>query len=172
MKTIVSFGLAMLMLSTIAFAQKSGYVNTQSILQLMPEYKTAQQEIDAASQKWQKELEEKYQKIETLYKKYQSEEVLLPDDIKKQRQDEILDAEREAKEFKQKKFGYDGELYKLQDEKVKPLQEKVYNAVETVAKEKKIDFVFDKAGNTGLLYTNALFDLTDLVIQKLGLQKQ
>jgi outer membrane protein len=96
---------------------------------------------------------------------------LLPDDIKKQRQEDIMGAERKAKEFKERKFGYDGELYKVQDDKIKPIQDKVYDAVEKVATERKLDIILDKAANSGILYSNAAFDRTDDVIIKLGIQK-
>lgn len=152
-------------------AQKFGYVDTQYILSKMEEYTAAKQEIDNLSQKWQKELEGMYADIEKMYKDYQAEEVLLPDDIKKQRQEDIMAAERKAKEYKERKFGYDGELYKVQDDKIKPIQDKVYDAVEKVAQERKLDIILDKAANSGILYSNAAFDRTDDVILKLGIQK-
>jgi outer membrane protein len=152
-------------------AQKIGYVDTQYILNKMDEYKAAKAEVDGISQKWQKELEAMYTEIEKMYKDYQAEEVLLTDDVKKMRQEDIFAAERKAKEYKQKKFGYDGELYKVQDDKIKPVQDKVYDAVEKVAVERKLDMIFDKAANSGILYSNAAFDRTDDVMVKLGLQR-
>jgi outer membrane protein len=154
-----------------AQAQKFGYVDTEFILSKMEEYTAAKQEVDGLSAKWQKELEVMYADIEKMYKDYQAEEVLLPDDIKKLRQEDIFAAERKAKEYKEKKFGYNGELYKVQDDKLKPIQDKVYDAVEKVAQERKLDFIFDKAANSGILYSNAAFDRTDDVIVKLGISK-
>ncbi|MFM2377146.1 MAG: hypothetical protein RLZZ165_2243 [Bacteroidota bacterium] len=158
-------------LAATARAQKFGYVDTQLILGKMEEYNAVKQEIDALSQKWQKELEEMYANIEKMYKDYQAEEILLPDDIKKQRQEDIMAAERKAKEYKEKKFGYDGELYKVQDDKIKPIQDKVYDAVETVAQERKLDIIIDKAASSGILYSNPAFDRTDDVVLKLGIRK-
>lgn len=171
MKRIIGLIVLVAALSLSSQAQKFGYVDTQYILSKMEEYTAAKQEIDQLSQKWQKELETMYANIEKMYKDYQAEEVLLPDDIKKQRQEDIMAAERKAKEYKEKKFGYDGELYKVQDEKIKPIQDKVYNAVEKVAQERKLDIILDKAANSGILYTTAAFDRTDDVIIKLGIQK-
>jgi outer membrane protein len=167
------FGILILLgaLTASAHAQKLGYVDTQYILSKMDEYKAAQQEVDQMSARWQKDLETMHADIEKMYKDYQAEEVLLPEDIKKQRQEDIMAAERKAKEYKEKKFGYDGELYKLQDDKIKPIQDKVFDAVEKVAQERKLDIIFDKAANAGILYSNAAFDRTDDVIIKLGLQK-
>ena len=152
-------------------AQKLGYVDTQFILGKMPEYQTVQSEIDALSQKWQKELEEMHAEIEKMYDNYRAEEVLLTDDVKKLRQEDIFEAERKAKEYKKLKFGYDGELFKAQDEKLKPIQDKVFDAVEAVAKERKLDMIFDKSANAGLLFTNAAFDRTDDVLVKLGVKR-
>lgn len=171
MKRIFGIFILLAAFTMTAQAQKFGYVDTQYILSKMEEYNAAKLEVDGLSAKWQKELEEMYADIEKMYKDYQAEEVLLPDDIKKQRQEDIMAAERKAKEYKQKKFGYDGELYKVQDEKIKPIQDKVYDAVEEVAKERKLDIILDKAANSGILYSNAAFDRTDDVIIKLGIQK-
>ena len=101
----------------------------------------------------------------------QAEEVLLPEDVRKQRQEDIFAEERKAKDYKQSKFGFDGELYKVQDDKVKPIQDKVYTAIEEVAKERRLDFMWDKSAKGGLLYTNAAFDRTDDVMVKLGLKR-
>jgi outer membrane protein len=171
MKRIAGIFIFILALALNSHAQKMGYVDTQYILGKMEEYTAAKQEIDNLSQKWQKELEGMHADIEKMYKDYQAEEVLLPDDIKKQRQEDIMAAERKAKEYKERKFGYDGELYKVQDDKIKPIQDKVYDAVEKVAQERKLDIIFDKAANSGILYNNPAFDRTDDVIIKLGIQK-
>jgi outer membrane protein len=171
MKRFFSMLVLLLALALGGQAQKLGYVDTQFILSKMEEYTAAKQEIDQLSQKWQKELEGMYADIEKMYKDYQAEEVLLPEDIKKQRQEDIMAAERKAKEYKERKFGYDGELYKVQDDKIKPIQDKVYDAVEKVAQERKLDIILDKAANSGILYSNAAFDRTDDVILKLGIGK-
>ncbi|MEM0996654.1 MAG: OmpH family outer membrane protein [Bacteroidota bacterium] len=171
MKQIISlFFLSVLLAGTVQ-AQKFGYVDTQFILEQMEEYTSAQEEIDALSQKWQGELEQMYAEIEKMYEDYKAEEMLLTEDVRQQRQEDIFAAERRAKEFKQEKFGYDGELFKVQNDKIRPIQEKVYNAVETVAKERRLDFILDKSANAGILYTNAAFDRTDDVMVKLGLKR-
>lgn len=169
-KLLFVFALALLS-TTFVSAQKFGYVDTDKILGAMDEYQAAQTEIEQQSQRWQQELETMHQNVETLYKNYQAEKVLLAEDIRRQREEEIMEAERVAKEFKKAKFGYEGELYKIQDDKIRPVQDKVFQAIEEVAKERRLDFILDKATNTGILYSNAAFDRTDDVMIKLGLKK-
>jgi outer membrane protein len=171
MKRFIGIFILTVALAATTQAQKLGFVDTQYILSKMDEYAAAKQEVDQLSQRWQKDLEAMHADIEKMYKDYQAEEVLLPDDIKKQRQEDIMVAERKAKEYKEKKFGYDGELYKVQDDKIKPIQDKVYDAVEKVALERRLDIIFDKAANAGILFSSAAFDRTDDVLLKLGIQK-
>lgn len=151
-----------------ASAQKMAYVDTRYILEKLPEYAAAEKEIDLLSQKWQKELDAQYASIEQLYQKYRAEEVLMTDAIRRERQDEILQKEKEAKEYQRKRFGYEGDVFKQREEKVKPIQDRVFAAIEILAKERKLDFVFDKSGAVVLLYTSAAYDLSDEVLSKLG----
>lgn len=169
MKKSIIFTLFISILLTSTFAQKIGYVNSKDVMSKMNEYNNAQKEINSVSEKWQQELEKQYQTIEEKYRDYQKNEVIMPEDVRKERQEEIFKLEREAKEYREKKFGYNGELFQLQDTKVKPVQEKVMKAVEAVAVKKRVDFVFDKAaGDVNWLYTNAIFDLTEDVKKELG----
>ncbi len=166
-QTIATIALLLIGFS-FANAQRFGYVDTDYILNQIPEYKSAQEEVERISQRWQQELEKKYETIEQLYSDYQAQEVLLPEDVRQRRQEEIFDAEREAKEYREKKFGYDGELFSLQEAKVRPIQDKVFDGVETIAQRKRVDFVFDKAGGLTMLYTNAQYDFTNEVLEELG----
>lgn len=152
-------------------AQKFAYVDTKYILDKVPEYKAAEKELEQLSQKWQRELDDMYANIEKLYEKYRAEEVLLSDGIKKQRQDEILAKEKEAKEYQRKRFGYDGDLFKQREEKVKPIQDRVFTAVEEVAKERKVNLILDKAGAVVMLYTDPDYDYSNLVLTKLGISR-
>lgn len=168
MKQIVLTLALVLFAGSAAFAQKFGYVDTDYILNQIPEYKSAQEEVERISQRWQQDLERKYEDIERMYADYQAQEVLLPEDVKAQRQEAIFDAEREAKEYREQKFGYNGELFSLQEAKVRPIQDKVFRAVETIASRKRLDFIFDKAGGVTWLYTNNIFDVSDEVLTELG----
>lgn len=174
MKLLVTLFSFLLLAFSASFgqSQKLGYVDTEAILEKIPEYGVAQQEIERITEQWQKELEKKYSDIETLYANYQAQEVLLSEDVKRQRQDEIFAAERDAKEYREKKFGYNGELFQLQEAKVKPIQEKVFKAVEAIAERKRFSFIFDKAGEVTWLHLNSSFDITQDVLEELGVKEE
>lgn len=160
----------MLLFAQGVFAQKIGYVNTEQILNKIPEYTAAQEEVNRISKQWEADLETKYKTIEQKYSDYQAQEVLLPADVKKSRQEDIFKLEREAKEYREAKFGYNGELFQLQNTKVKPIQDKVFKSVEAVAKTKGLDMVYDKAGDTVWLYVNEKFDITPDVMAQLNIK--
>jgi outer membrane protein len=151
-----------------ANAQKFAYVDSEYILENMSEYRDAQDILDKISLDWQKEIELKFAAIDKMYKDYQAEAVLLPDDIKKKRQDDIVAKEKEAKDLQKKRFGKDGDLFKKRKELIKPIQDKVANAIEDIANANGYAVVFDKAGSTTLLYSNSKYDKSDDVLDKLG----
>ncbi|MCB0410793.1 MAG: OmpH family outer membrane protein, partial [Flavobacteriales bacterium] len=134
----------------------------------IPEYKAAQAELDKMSVHWQKEIEEQYQEIDKLYKAYQADAVLLTDDMKKKRENEIVNKEKEAKELQKKRFGVDGELFKKRIELVKPIQDKVYNAIKAVAEKSGLGFILDKSGQISIMYANPKYDKSDDVLIYLG----
>jgi outer membrane protein len=149
-------------------AQKFAYVDSEYILQNMSEYRDAQDMLDKMSLDWQKEIELKFAAIDKMYKDYQAEAVLLPEDIKKKRQDDITAKEKEAKDLQKKRFGKDGDLFKKRKDLIKPIQDKVYNAIEDLANASGYAVVFDKAGSVTLLYANSKYDKSDEVLDKLG----
>jgi len=171
MKKVILSLIAIISISTYSFAQKMGYVDTDYILSNIPEYKAAQAELDKISVDWQKEIEAKYAEIDKLYKIYQAESVLLTDDMKKKRENEIINKEKEVKDLQKQRFGVDGELFTKRMELVKPIQDKVYNAVKQVAEKSGLAFIFDKAGQVSLLYSNSKYDKSEDVLNLLGYNK-
>jgi outer membrane protein len=151
-----------------ATAQRFGYVDTEYILDLMPEYRSAQKQLDQLSEDWQKEMEKKQLAIDKMNKDYQAEQVLLTEDLRKKREQEIRDREKELKEYRNQKFGYEGELFKKRQELIKPIQDKVFDAVQKIAKQSALDFIFAKSGEFMMLYTNAKYDKSDEVLSELG----
>ena len=135
MKKIILIALCLISTTSI-FAQKFASVDTEYILSNMPEYKQAQKELDDMAVQWQKEVESKFQIVDKLYKAFQAESVLLPEELKTKKENEIIAAEKEAKDMQKQRFGNSGDLSKKRSELVKPIQDKVYNAIEKIAQEK------------------------------------
>ncbi|MCD4746366.1 MAG: OmpH family outer membrane protein [Bacteroidales bacterium] len=156
------------MLFAFSYAQKYAYVDTDYILENIPEYTDAQNQLDDISIEYQTEIEDKFAEIDKLYKNYQAEAVLLPEDMKKKKEEEIINKEKEAKDLQRKRFGKDGDLFIKRQELVKPIQEKVYNAIEEIATDKNYSFVFDKSGSLTILYVNPKYDISDDVLDKVG----
>ena len=149
-------------------AQKYACVNTEYILANIPDYASAQSKLDKQSAAWQKELEDKFQEIDKLYKTFQQEADLLPDNLKRKREEELKAKEAEARELQNKYFGPGGDLDKKRAELMKPIQDRVYNAIERIAKEKSYAFILDKSGSATLLYVSAKYDISDQVLDMLG----
>lgn len=162
-------------LSLVGFSQgstaKFGYVDTDYIMSQIPEYKAAQNELDKTSANWQKEIEAKYAEVDKLYKAYQADAILLTEEMKKKRESEISAREKEAKDLQKQRFGPDGELFKKRAELVKPIQDKVYNAIKAVAEKSGLGFIMDKSGQVSLLYANSKYDKSDDVLVFLGYKK-
>lgn len=152
-----------------ASAQKFGYVDTEFIFSKMPEYQKALGEIDKFTDKWSKDIQDKYGDIEKMQRAYQAEEILLTDDMKRDRQRALSEKEREAREYNNKVFGYEGMLYQKKKELMKAPMDMVSRAIEKISLQKKLDFMFDKASDFVMLYTNPRHDYTEYVMEELGL---
>ena len=152
----------------IGFSQKYAFVDTDYILSHIPAYKAAQDQLDKMSGDWQREIEEKYKEIEELYKNYQSEKVLLSEEMKRKKEDEIINKEKAIKDLQKQYFGADGELYQKRQELVKPIQDEIYNAVKELSAEGNYAVIFDTAEGLTVLYYNPKFDVSDEILQKLG----
>jgi outer membrane protein len=157
-----------MVVGTVAFAQKYAYVDTKYMLDNIPEYKAAQQSLDQLSTQWQKEIEDKEAVIDKLYKAFQSEQILLTDEMKKKRTDEIAAKEKDVKDLQKQRFGYQGDIFKKKQELIKPIQDKIFNAVKTLATDGGYAVIFDKAGSTTMLYTNPKYDKSDQILLSMG----
>lgn len=160
--------LAVLLLATVTVqAQRFAYVDVEKILESISDYKAAQSTLDQAASKWKQEIAAKYSEIDELYRSYQAEQVLLSEKAKQQREEEIVNREKEARKFQKDKFGPEGELFQKRQQLVKPIQDKVYAAIEQYALDRGFDFIFDQSGGVGILYANPKNDKTDDVIKRL-----
>lgn len=151
-----------------ALAQKFAFVDTDYILQNIPSYEAAQDELDKTSETWETEIAAEYEEIEKMYKTYQSERVLLTDEMKQKRQEEIMSKEHAVKDLQSKYFGPDGDLSKKRQELVKPIQDAIYKAVKELSAEGSYAIIFDTSSGASILYSNPRYNLSDEVLKKLG----
>jgi outer membrane protein len=150
-------------------AQKVGFVDSDLILGKMVEYKSAQKQLDDLTAEWQGKADAMQADIDQLYKDYKAEEVLLTRDQKKAKEDAIVSKENELFKYREDKFGQTGELFKKREELIKPIQDKIYEAVQKVAKKEGLGFIFDKAGGVVMLYADTKYDKTFEVMEELGI---
>lgn len=168
MKRIIITSIVVIAFLGNGLAQKFAFVDSEYILSNIPSYKAAQDQLDRLSEEWQKEIETQYSDIEKMYKDYQAERVLLTEEMRRKKEDEIINKEREVKELQKKYFGTEGMLYKKREELIKPIQDEVYNAVQDIANENGYAVIFDSASGPTMLYSNARYDISDEVLQKMG----
>lgn len=151
---------------TSAFAQVNtiGYVDTDYILNELPEYGAAQEELNKLSERWQKEIEAKYEEIQKKKDALAKEAILLPEDVRSKREEKIKELEAEARQLQRQKFGVKGDLFQKRQELIKPIQEEVFKAIQQVAEQRKFSFVFDKANQSNLLYAKPNLDISERVL--------
>ncbi|MBQ5388022.1 MAG: OmpH family outer membrane protein [Paludibacteraceae bacterium] len=156
--------------SPVLMAQKfaAAYLDMQYILKNLPQYETANEQLSMISKRWQKEIDAAQQEAQILASNYQTEQIFLSADMKKKREDEILEKEQYVLELKRKYFGEGGEWYKKRESLLKPIQEEIYNAVQEIAAEKRYDIVKDRSADPGLIYMSSKLDISDQVLEKLG----
>ena len=168
MKRIVSILSILLLATGIGLAQKYAFVDTEYILDRIPAYKAAQDQLDKMAGDWQEEVETMYAGIEKMYQDFQAEKVLLTEEMKTKKEEEIITREKEVKDLQQNYFGRDGSLFDKRQELIKPIQDEVYRAVKEIASEGNYAVIFDTASGANMLYTNPKYDKSDDVLEKLG----
>src|ERR1700712_2665172 len=159
--------------STIAFfsrAQRYAIVDTKYILEKMPDYKQAQSKLDQFSVQWQKEIDDKQGALDKMYKDYDAEKVMLSEELKKKREDELFLREKEVRELQRKRFGFEGDLFKRRQELVKPVQDKVYNAIQKIAVARLYDFILDKSEGITVIFADPKLDKSEDVLKELGVK--
>lgn len=170
-KKTVSKAVAVLALfSLVSFsanAQRIAIVDVNKILESIQEYQSAQSELDRLADKWRQEIAQEYDVIKGMYNRYQGEQVLLSDEARRQREEEIMAKEKEVRDLQKDKFGPEGELFTRRQSLVRPIQDKVYASIEAYATERGYDFIFDKSGSAGIIFSSSQYDKTDDILQKL-----
>ncbi|MCF8359938.1 MAG: OmpH family outer membrane protein [Prolixibacteraceae bacterium] len=168
MKKIVFTLIALTTVVSVSFAQKYAYVDTEYILENIPAYQAAQEQLEQLSGQYQKELETIQAELEQMYNDFRAEAVLLSDEMKRKREDVIVSKEKEYRSLQQKYFGPEGDLFKKRQGLVKPIQDDIYNAVKEIASDGNYGVIFDKAGGLSMLYTDPKYNLSNQVLEKLG----
>ena len=170
MKKILFTLCAFFALSATTFAQRYAVIDSKYILDKLPEYKEAQQKLDQFSQMWQQEIDQKSADLDRMYKEYDAEQVMLSDELKKKREDQLFNAEKEVRDLQRKRFGFEGDLFKKRQELIKPIQDKVYNAIQKLAVAKLYDFILDKSEGITVIFADPKLDRSDDVLKELGVK--
>ena len=151
-------------------AQRYAIIDSKYILDKVPEYKDAQKKLDNFSELWQKELDQKQTAMDKMYKDYDAEQVMLTDALKKKREDELFNKEKELRDLQKKRFGFEGDLFKKRQELIKPIQDRVYNAVQKLAVEKQYEFILDKSEGITVIFADPKLDKSDDVLRNMGVK--
>jgi outer membrane protein len=161
---------AFLCVGLLGFSQKYAIIDTRYILDKMPEYKTAQKQLDDVAVSWQKEVDSKQAELDGMYKNFEAEQVMLSDELKKKREDQLFNKEKEVRDLQRKRFGFEGDLFKKRQELVKPIQDKVYNAVQKMAVSRGYDIVLDKSEGITIIFADPKLDKSEDVLKDLGVK--
>jgi outer membrane protein len=154
--------------TAMAVAQKYAFVDSEYIRKNIPAFTTAQEQLDKLSKQWEKEVSDGYAVVEQMYKSYQTESVLLSQEMKAKREEAIISKEKEMKELQNKYFGVEGDLFKKREELVKPIQDEILKAIKEIAVDGSYAVIFDTASGGNILFANPKFDISDQVLEKLG----
>ncbi|MEO6136961.1 MAG: OmpH family outer membrane protein [Ginsengibacter sp.] len=170
MKKLLFILSACLLFATASMAQRYAVIDSKYILDKLPDYKEAQGKLDQFSKMWQQEIDKKSSELEKMYQEYDAEQVMLSDDLKKKREDQIYNKEVDVRELQKKRFGYEGDLFKKREELIKPIQDKVYNAIQKLATAKLYDFILDKSEGITVIFADPKLDKSDDVLKELGVK--
>ena len=170
MKKLFLFAFSFLLVAFTVNAQRYAIIDSKFILEKIPEYKEAQTKLDQFSMLWQQEIDQKQAALDKMFKDYDAEQVMLPDALKKKREDELYNKEKELRDLQRKRFGFEGDLFKKRQELIKPIQDKVYNAVQKLAVEKQYDFILDKSEGITVIFADPKLDKSEDVLRNMGVK--
>jgi outer membrane protein len=168
MKKLVVLAIIAIVFTASTYAQKFAFVDSEYILRNIPSYVAAQEELDNLSENWEEVIKKEYEVIEEMYKSYKAERVLLSDEMRQKREEDIINKENEVKALQQKYFGPEGDLFLKREELVKPIQDAVYKAVRELTAEGGYAIIFDTASGASILYSNPRYDMSDEILKKMG----
>lgn len=170
MKKLLFIVVSVLLTSATVSAQRYAIIDTKYILDKMPEYKDADKRLAQTSEQWQKEIDDKQGQLNQMYHNYDAEQFMLSDDLKKKREDQLFNSEKEIRDLQKKRFGYEGDLFKERQKLVKPVQDKVYNAIQKMAVNRGYDFILDKSEGITVIFADPKLDKSEEVLKELGIK--
>jgi outer membrane protein len=170
MKNILFALVFVLGAAVAAHAQRYAIIDTKYILSKLPEYVDADKKLQTISDQWQKEIDNMQTQLNDMYKNYDAEQYMLSDDLKKKREDELYNKEKEVRDLQKRRFGYQGDLFTEREKLVKPIQDKVYNAVQKMAVAHGYDFVLDKSEGITVIFADPKLDRSNDILQELGIK--
>ncbi len=150
--------------------QRYAIIDTKYILGKIPEYKDADKKLQLVGEQWQKEIDDLQVSLDKMYKNYEAEQFMLTDELKKKREDELFNKEKTVRELQKKRFGYEGDLFKERQKLVKPIQDKVYNAIQKIAVARFYDFILDKSEGITVIFADPKLDKSDEVLREMGIK--
>ncbi|WP_153795753.1 OmpH family outer membrane protein [Foetidibacter luteolus] len=170
MKKIFFLLLVVCAASSSVDAQRYAIIDTKFILDKIPEYKDAEKKLQLVSEQWQKDIDQRQADLDKMYKDYEAEQFMLSDELKKKREDELFNKEKELRDLQKKRFGYEGDLFKERQKLVKPIQDRVYNAVQKIAVARSYDFILDKSEGITVIFADPKLDKSQDVLSELGIK--
>ncbi len=157
-------------LGFLSYSQKYAIIDTRYILDKLPDYKKAQEQLDIIAAEWQRDIDNKQTALDRMYKDYEAEQVMLSDELRKKREDQLFLKEKELRDLQRQRFGFEGDLFKKRQELVKPVQDKVYNAVQKISSQRGYDFVLDKSEGITIIFADPKLDKSEDVLKELGIK--
>lgn len=170
MKKILFIGSLFCLVALSLKAQRYAIIDTKYILNKLPDYTSADKKLQIIGEQWQKEIDNKQAELDKMYKNYDAEQFMLTEDLKKKRETELFNKEKEVRDLQKKRFGYEGDLFKERQKIVKPIQDKVYNAVQKIAVARGYDFILDKSEGITVIFADSKLDKSDDILRELGIK--
>jgi outer membrane protein len=170
MKKILFLAVIIFAFGASAFAQRYAIIDTRYILDKMPEYKLAQAQLDQTANNWQKEIDAMQAALTKMYRDFETEQVMLTPDLKKKREDELFNKEKAVRDMQRKRFGFEGDLFSERQKLIKPIQDKVYTAIQKLAVARSYDFILDKSEGITVIFADPKLDRSEDVLRELGVK--
>ncbi|HEX2536177.1 MAG TPA: OmpH family outer membrane protein [Chitinophagaceae bacterium] len=167
-KFLLAIGI--ILLAATGQAQRYAIIDTKYILEKMPDYRDAQKQLDDVAAGWQKEIDALQQELDRMYKDFEAEQVMLSADLRKKREDQLFVKEKNLRDLQRKRFGFEGDLFRKRQELIKPVQDKVYNAVQKLAAQRGYDFILDKSEGITVIFADPKLEKSDDVLKELGIR--